>query len=78
MKSLLIHVIVANKDWKSGCNPGVLVTAAKGFKGAVVPGVSFNAGLKGGGRIDLGPFDVEHVARRLTSIVDSVYNTHII
>lgn len=52
-------VIVANKDWKSGCNPGVLVTAAKAIEGAGSPGVCFNAGLKGGGRLDLGPFDVE-------------------
>ena len=52
-------VIVANKDWKTGCNPGILVTAEKGFPGADAPGVSFNAGLKDGGRIDLGPFDVE-------------------
>ena len=52
-------VIVANKDWNNGSNPGVLVAAAKGIKGAKNHGVCFNAGLKGGGRLDLGPFDVE-------------------
>ena len=51
-------VVVANKDWKSGRNPGILVTAAKGFERAKTPGVCFNAGTKGG-RLDLGPFDVE-------------------
>lgn len=52
-------VIVANKDWKNGRNPGILVTASRKVKGAKDSGVCFNAGIKGGGRFDLGPFDVE-------------------
>ena len=52
-------VVVANKDWRNGSNPGLLVTAARKINGAKTPGVCFNAGLKGRGRIDLGPFDVE-------------------
>jgi len=52
-------VIVANKDWKNGRNPGILVTASRKVKGAKASGVCFNAGIKGGGRFDLGPFDVE-------------------
>ena len=53
-------VVVANKDWRNGSNPGLLVTAARKVSGAKTPGVCFNAGLKERGRIDLGPFDVEH------------------
>lgn len=52
-------VIFANKDWTDGCNPGVLVTAARKIAGAASPGVCFNAGLADGGRFDLGPFNVE-------------------
>lgn len=53
-------VIVANKDWSDGRNPGILVTAAKTISHRVKkPGVCFNAGRKGRGRFDLGPFDVE-------------------
>ena len=51
--------LVANKNWADGTNPGILVTAAKKIVGAKDPGVCFNAGLKGRGRLDLGPYDVE-------------------
>ncbi|MBQ7189608.1 MAG: alkaline phosphatase family protein [Kiritimatiellae bacterium] len=50
-------VIVGNKDWKSGNNIGILITAAKQINNVKNPGVSFNAGLVNQGRIDLGPYD---------------------
>ena len=52
-------VIVANKNWHSGGNPGVLITGRKQIQ-SKVGGVCFNAGLSGARkRIDIGPFDIE-------------------
>lgn len=52
-------VIFANKNWQSGANPGVVLTAAKPV-GTRKPGVCFNAGTGGrGARIDLGTYHAE-------------------
>ena len=52
-------VIVANKDWHKGSNPGILVTGNKKIE-SKVGGVCFNAGMSSGrGRIDVGPYDIE-------------------
>ncbi len=52
-------VIVANKDWHKGSNPGILVTANKKIE-SKVGGVCFNAGMSSGRpRIDVGPYDIE-------------------
>lgn len=52
-------VIMANENWKSGGNPGALITAKKGS--LVQSGVNGVAGNLGGGgsRIQLGTFDYE-------------------
>lgn len=53
-------VIVANKDWHRGSNPGILVTGNKRIDKAKVGGVCFNAGTSGPrSRIDVGPYDIE-------------------
>ena len=52
--------IFANKDWLSGKNPGIVLTASRKNGGAKVPGVCFNAKVADSRqRIDLGTFDVE-------------------
>ncbi len=52
-------VIVANKDWHSGSNPGILVTGNKTIE-SKQGGVCFNAGMGGARpRIDMGPYDIE-------------------
>lgn len=52
-------VIVANKDWHKGSNPGILLTGNKKIE-SKVGGVCFNAGMNSGrGRIDVGPYDIE-------------------
>ena len=52
-------VIVANKDWHSGSNPGILVTGNKKIE-SKQGGVCFNAGMGGArSRIDMGPYDIE-------------------
>ena len=52
--------IFSNKDWMSGKNPGIVLTAARKNGGARVPGVCFNAKVDDKRqRIDLGTFDVE-------------------
>ena len=52
-------VVLSNKDWNSGRNPGVALIAAKKAYTAKVPGVCFNAGTEGG-RFDLGTYDVAY------------------
>ena len=52
-------VIVANKEWHNGSNPGILVTGNKKIQ-SKVGGVCFNAGMGGPrSRIDIGPYDIE-------------------
>ncbi|MBP5510059.1 MAG: alkaline phosphatase family protein [Kiritimatiellae bacterium] len=52
-------VIVANKDWNKGSNPGILLTGNKKIQ-SKVGGVCFNAGMGGPrSRIDVGPYDIE-------------------
>lgn len=52
-------VIVANKDWNRGSNPGILVTGNKKIE-SKKGGVCFNAGMGGSrSRIDVGPYDIE-------------------
>lgn len=57
-------VIVGNKDWRNGANPGVLITGNKilGTErlSPEIGGVCFNAGMNcSRRRIDLGPYDTE-------------------
>lgn len=52
-------VIAGNKNWTSGRNPGVLISAAKRVNKTTSSGVAFNAGCVNNGRFDLGAFDVE-------------------
>ena len=57
-------LILGNKDWTSGRNPGVALVASKLFPSKhvkkVSPGVAFNTGIAGGGRNELGPFNIEY------------------
>jgi len=47
--------LFANKDWRSGGNPGFVLTAARPTPNSTRPGVSFNCSASGTtGRVDLG------------------------
>ena len=53
--------IFANKDWKSGMNPGVVLVGARKTDAVKTPGVCFNCGLSGdAGRIDMGTFSIDY------------------
>ena len=53
-------LILGNKDWKSGGNPGVALSAAKCTENVKVRGVVFNCVTPHGRkRIDIGTYDVE-------------------
>ena len=52
--------LVANKDWRSGANPGIVLVSARKTENVSVPGVGFNGAVADARRrIDLGTFDVE-------------------
>ena len=46
-------LLFSNKDWKSGANPGIAFVASKATDAVKVPGVCFNAGRPGKGRMDV-------------------------
>lgn len=53
--------IVANKDWTSGLNPGVAITAGTKTDWVKKPGICLNAALPGKKRIDMGTYDIDYV-----------------
>ena len=53
-------VVVSNKNWERGINPGIALVAAKMMGKKYGPGVCFNTGLPNGRRNDLGVYDVEY------------------
>lgn len=52
-------LLLGNKDWDKGRNPGIALVASRVMDGVKTPGVAFNCGLVGNERFDLGVFDVE-------------------
>ncbi|MBO4287142.1 MAG: alkaline phosphatase family protein [Kiritimatiellae bacterium] len=53
--------IVANKDWASGKNAGIVLIAARKTDSVTVSGVCFNCGMTGKAqRIDMGTFDIDY------------------
>ena len=52
-------LILGNKDWRSGGNPGVVLCASKCTEKVKKPGVVFNS-VAQGGRTDVGTYDVEY------------------
>ena len=53
--------IVANKDWESGKNPGLVLIGARKTDGVDKNGVCFNCALSGKPqRLDMGTFDIDY------------------
>lgn len=52
-------LILGNKDWRSGSNPGVVLCASKCTEKVKKPGIVFNS-VAQGGRTDVGTYDVEY------------------